>query len=90
VLGLCGVTADDEVRADLIARLRADAPNLRCPTMFLMQWGDELFPREGVLELFDLLGAGDKRLYANPGGHAETPEHVRPLTRAFIASQLRS
>ena len=71
-------------------RLARDAPRLRCPTLFLMQWDDELFARDGVLALFDLIGADDKRLYANPGGHAATPEHVRTATSAFIAEQLRA
>ena len=55
-----------------------------------MQWDDELFARDGVLALFDLIGADDKRLYANPGRHAATPEHVRTATSAFIAEQLRA
>ena len=74
--------------ASLFERLARDAPRLACPTLFLMQWDDELFERESVLALFDLLGAEDKRLYANPGGHAETPEHVRYAGREFIAAQL--
>ena len=88
VLGLCGVRSSARTEDSLFARLVRDAPRLTCPTLFLMQWDDELFVREGVLALFDLLGAADKRLYANPGGHAETPEHVRDVGLDFIAEQL--
>ena len=90
VLGLFGLMGNGAVEASLFARLARDTPRLRCPTLFLMQWDDELFARDGVLALFDLIGADDKRLYANPGGHAATPEHVRTATSAFIAEQLRA
>lgn len=88
VLGLCGIRSSARTEDSLFARLVRDAPRLTCPTLFLMQWDDELFDREGVLALFDLLGSADKRLYANPGGHAETPEHVRDIGLDFIAAQL--
>ena len=32
-----------------------------------MQFEDELFPRDGYLQLFDALGSTDKRLHAHPG-----------------------
>ena len=88
VLGLCGLTAPSGERPLISERLAADAPGVRCATLFLVQWDDELFPREGAFALFDLLGAADKRLLANPGGHSETPEHVRKTTTEFLAGQL--
>ena len=87
VLGLCGLRSSAATEASLFARLARDAPRLACPTLFLMQWDDELFERESVLGLYELLGAEDKRLYANPGGHAETPDHVRDAGREFVAGQ---
>jgi dienelactone hydrolase len=88
VLGLCGLRGNGEVESGLYARLGRDAPRLRCPTLFVMQWDDELFARDAVLALYDALGPTDKRLYANPGGHAEVPAHVRAATAAFIVEQL--
>jgi pimeloyl-ACP methyl ester carboxylesterase len=88
VLGLCGLQSATTTAASLFARLARDAPRLTCPTLFLMQWDDELFSRDSVLSLFDLIGAEDKRLYANPGGHAETPEHVRDTSREFLVAKL--
>ena len=91
VLGLCGLRSrpgDGGVDEGLFARLARDAPRLSCPTLFVMQWDDELFERDGALALFDALGAADKRLLANRGGHAEVPPHVRATTSAFIVEQL--
>ena len=90
VLGLCGLTRETGEPAHVVSeRLAADAPEVRCPTLFLMQWDDELFPRDGVLDLFDLVGAGDKRLQTSPGGHSDTPGHVAETTTRFLAAQLR-
>ena len=88
VLGLCGLESTSRTEASLFARLARDAPRLTCPTLFLLQWDDELFARAGALEMFGLIGAADKRLHANPGGHAETPAHEREAGVGFVASQL--
>ena len=92
VLGLCGLRerpgGDGDVDGGLYARLAAGAPRLRIPVLFVMQWDDELFPRDSVLSLYDALGSADKRLVANPGAHAETPPHVRATTHAFLVEAL--
>jgi len=41
--------------------------------LFQQKWGDELFSREGQIELFDKLGSPDKRLVVYMGGH-KNPE----------------
>ena len=51
----------------------ASAPNLACPVRFLIQWDDELVPRETALKLFDMLGSKRKTLIANPGIHQNVP-----------------
>ena len=88
VLGLCGLERADGEQLGVGGRLAADAPRVRCPTLFLMQWDDELFTRAGQLAFFDLLGAEDKRLSASPGGHADAPEHTRTSAAAFLAQQI--
>ena len=88
VLGLCGLTRPSGDTPNITERLKEDAPRVRQPTLFLVQWDDELFPREGAFALFDLLGADDKRLYAHPGRHHETPAHARATTAAFLAGRL--
>jgi dienelactone hydrolase len=68
VLGLFGYSAATGPRsfAEAIRRVTI-------PVLFLLQWDDELFPRENGLALFDLLGSSRKTMHANPGGHLEVP-----------------
>lgn len=59
-------------------RFKRDAPTITVPVLFHVQWDDELFPRDGQFELFDLLGTHDKRLIAFPGPHmTATPAAVQ-------------
>jgi hypothetical protein len=53
--------------------LIAAAPSLTVPLRFLLQWDDEVVPREKCLQLFDLLGSERKTLHANPGAHSAVP-----------------
>lgn len=82
VLGLMGLTGPTR------DRIAADAPRVRCPVMFLVQWDDELFPRDLAADLFDALGSPDKRLQAHPGGHGEVPVEALDASEAFIATRL--
>lgn len=82
VLGLAGTTAP------MAARLSADAARITCPVLFLMQWHDELFPRHGVLELFDAVGSTDKRLHVNPGLHSAVPLEEIEASEAILARHL--
>ncbi len=83
VLGLMGLTGPTR------GRIAADAPKVRCPTLFLLQWDDELFGRDHCLELFDAIGAPDKRLHAHPGRHGSVPVEAFGASEAFLASRLR-
>lgn len=78
VIGLCGTTGAGAMVSD---RLKQDAGKIDHPVSFLWQLEDELFPREGYLELFDALAAVDKRLHANPGLHPEVP--LEEITHSF-------
>jgi dienelactone hydrolase len=82
VLGLMGLTGPTR------ARLERDAPAVRCPVMFLVQWDDELFARPGVLALFEALGSPDKRLVANMGGHGDLPDEAFRMSTRFLAERL--
>jgi dienelactone hydrolase len=55
--------------ANMAPRFERDAPTINVPVLFHVQWDDELFPRDGQFELFDLIGTLDKRLIAFPGPH---------------------
>lgn len=71
------------------ARTRSDARQIMAPTLFHVQWDDELFPRQGQLALFDLLRSRDKQLIAFPGTHAETNPAAPAMWCRFIVNHLR-
>ena len=85
VLGLLGTTGAVAKFAD---RLTDDANAIDCPLLYLMQLEDELFPRDGYLELFDSLGSPDKRIHANPGLHPEIPEEEINSAIDFLSKHL--
>jgi dienelactone hydrolase len=82
VLGLMGITGPTK------NRLEHDAALVRCPVLFLVQWDDELFPRDRAFELFSALEARDKRLHANPGSHIEVPLEEFRASEQFLARTL--
>jgi len=69
-IGLIGTTG---ATSNLREKLMEAASKLTHPVFCIMQLEDELFPRDGYLELFDSIGSEDKRLHANPGLHPEVP-----------------
>ncbi|MEM7365948.1 MAG: hypothetical protein AAF525_18170, partial [Pseudomonadota bacterium] len=64
------------------------AANITCPVLFLMQLEDELFDRQGYLDLFDALTSDDKRLHANPGLHPEVPTEEINFSFDFMLAHL--
>ena len=69
-------------------RIRSDAARISCPVLFLLNWDDQRAPRASGFELFDLIGAADKRLHAYPGDHGELPEEALTATHDFLARYL--
>jgi dienelactone hydrolase len=69
-------------------RFKQDAPTIKVPVLFHVQWDDELFPREGQFELFDMIGARDKRLIAFPGLHGAAAPAAVEAWCAFVAHHL--
>ena len=69
-------------------RLAADAARLRCPVLFLMQWHDELVPRDAAIDLFDRIGSEKKALHANPGKHAAVAPEEFAHFESFLAQHL--
>lgn len=85
VIGLAGTTkAGKPIATELLTAARA----VSHPILFLMQLEDELFPRDGYLELFDALAAEDKRLHANPGLHPEIPAEEINHSFDFLQAHL--
>ncbi|MDA8040103.1 MAG: alpha/beta hydrolase [Actinomycetota bacterium] len=98
ILGLPFVASEERVEAAVLGlmgiagptaeRIAADAPRVTCAVLFLVQWSDELFPRETAFRLFDALGSPDKRLHANPGSHGSVPHDEFQASAAFLARRL--
>jgi pimeloyl-ACP methyl ester carboxylesterase len=79
LLGLLGPTRD---------RLEQDSKALACPTLFILQWHDQMVPRPDAFALFDALGSMDKRLHAHPGEHAAVPAEELLFSVDFLARHL--
>ncbi|MFD1045281.1 hypothetical protein ACFQ1S_06635, partial [Kibdelosporangium lantanae] len=90
VLGKFGLEQAPEMPAGMSVpdRVTADARRITAPTLFHLQWDDEVFPRNGQLALFDLLGASDKQLMAYSGTHGETRPEAVVHWREFVARHM--
>lgn len=64
------------------------AARVTVPVLFLVQWDDEIVPRDGALQLYDLLGSADKTLHAHPGRHVEVPRAEHDAAEAHFALHL--
>jgi len=69
-------------------RVAQDARRVTAPSLFHIQWHDEIFPRDGQLALFDLLGSRDRQLAAYAGPHRGTRPEAVALWRRFISHHL--
>ncbi|MFA7248646.1 MAG: hypothetical protein WC273_03360 [Dehalococcoidia bacterium] len=88
VLGLASLSGPSVDRSGIRSVFEAAAPRIACPVMWVVQWDDERFDRDGSIALYDLLGTRDKRLIAFPGLHAEAPDESTALTREFLGREL--
>ena len=69
-------------------RIAADARRITAPTLFHVQRQDAIFPRDGQLALFDLIGSRHKRLTAYTGGHSDTDPDALAGWRGFVTRYL--
>ena len=77
VLGLLGVPGLAEAAAQVTV-----------PVQFLLQWDDDLVPRDQGLALFGALASAEKTLHANPGGHGHVPAFEIDDARQFFTRHL--
>ena len=69
-------------------RLRADAPRVTCPTLFVVNWDDELVDRTSAFELFETLGPTDKEMRVYPGRHGEVPQAATESGLQYLLDHL--
>jgi dienelactone hydrolase len=64
------------------------AAQVTVPVEFLLQWDDELVPRDSNLALFDAFASHEKTLHANPGRHTGIPASELESSRRFFTRHL--
>ncbi|MGD8415978.1 MAG: hypothetical protein PVH91_02855 [Pseudomonadales bacterium] len=99
MMGVPVVAADERISVAVLGlmgnwgpngdRLLADAPRVTCPLRFLVQWDDEIVPRDACLTLFGALGSKKKTLHANPGLHSAVPAFEVRDSADYLASNLK-
>jgi len=82
VLGLMGIAGPTQ------DRFIADAAAVSCPLLFLVQWHDEIFPRDRAFSLFEAIGSTDKRMHVSPGMHGEVPAEEFEASADLLGSHL--
>ena len=64
------------------------ARHVNVPIEFLLQWDDELVPRDSALALFGAFASHEKTLHANPGRHAGVPRFELESSERFFTRHL--
>jgi pimeloyl-ACP methyl ester carboxylesterase len=64
------------------------AGRIGIPVEFLLQWDDELIPRDEALALFGAFGSAEKTLHANPGRHHDVPMFELDSSVRFFSRHL--
>ncbi|WP_370115334.1 dienelactone hydrolase family protein [Streptacidiphilus sp. MAP12-33] len=90
VFGKFGTRASTALHPGLAAPRRAldDAARITAPVLFHLNRDDELFPREGQLELFAAFPNAAKELHSHPGGHSHPPDDASDLWQRFLTRHL--
>lgn len=73
--------ADHETLAEAAARITIQVE-------FLLQWDDEVVPRESGLALFGAFASREKTLHANPGHHVVVPRFEMESSERFSTCHL--
>jgi alpha-beta hydrolase superfamily lysophospholipase len=92
-IGVPLVAAERRIRAAILGlmgheTLAEPASRITVPVEFVLQWDDEIVPRESGLALFDAIGSAEKTLHANPGGHMDVPTFEVDSSERFFARHL--
>jgi dienelactone hydrolase len=92
-LGIPLIAAEPRIRAAVLGLLGVhgladDAARITVPVQFLLQWDDQMVPRDQGLALFDALASARKTLHVNPGKHGEVPSFEVDSSLRFFARHL--
>jgi dienelactone hydrolase len=92
-LGIPLIAAEPRIRAAVLGLLGAhglaeDAARITVPVQFLLQWDDQMVPRDQGLALFDALASAEKTLHANPGEHGDVPSFEVDSALSFFTRHL--
>jgi dienelactone hydrolase len=68
--------------------LAGPASQVTVPVEFLLQWDDEMVPRDAGLALFGAFASREKTLHANPGRHGEVPAFEMDSSQRFFTRHL--
>ena len=81
VLGKFGLRQCGTMHPGMAApqRVIRDAARISVPLLFHIQRDDEIFPVDGQLQLFDLIGSHTKHLVTEAGTHTNTPPAASPV-----------
>jgi dienelactone hydrolase len=94
-IGVPLAAAEPRITAAVFGLVRSDglteaAAKITIPVEFLLQWDDEMVPRDSALALFDAFASPEKTLHANPGGHQGVPAFELESSARFFARHLLS
>jgi dienelactone hydrolase len=91
VFGKFGIRQAEPLHPGLCAPclMATAARAISAPVLYHVQWDDEIFPRDGQLELFGALASADKRLFARSGPHAGTHPDDEASWQEFIKLNTR-
>ncbi|MGW7530196.1 dienelactone hydrolase family protein [Streptomyces sp. NPDC054783] len=92
-LGIPLIAAEPRIRAAVLGLLgvhglAGDAARITVPVQFLVQWDDQMVPRDQSLALFEALASAEKTLHANPGRHGDVPPFEVDGALSFFARHL--
>ncbi|MGW1910794.1 dienelactone hydrolase family protein [Streptomyces sp. NPDC002076] len=92
-LGIPLIAAEPRIRAAVLGLLGVhglaeDAARITVPVQFLVQWDDQMVPRDQSLALFDAFASPEKTLHANPGKHGDVPSFEVDNALQFFARHL--
>ena len=93
VIGVPLVAAEPRITAAVLGlaghpSLNDTAATITIPVQLLVQWHDELVPREAALALFSAFASPDKTLHANPGRHRDVPAFELASAGRFLNRHL--